>query len=99
MSIYSDVLDLERWEWDEESRQKWEEANKAIQDFYKRWRDSASTDIEHEVHLGRINKLDRMPRRLIVRKAYKTLFDRIWQRAFYMPDTGVVVTGQPGIGE
>jgi len=99
LSIYSDVLDLERWEWDEESQETWRKAGPAIQEFYKRWRDSASTDIEHEVHLGRINKLDRMPERLIVRKAYKRMFDRIWQRAFYQPESGVVVTGQPGIGE
>ena len=99
MSIYSDVLDLEQWEWYEKRQQKWEEADPDIQEVYKRWRDSASTDIEREVCIGQINSVGRMPRRLIVREAYKTMFNRIWQRAFYRPDSGVIVTGQPGIGE
>jgi len=61
MSIHSDVLDLERWEWDEESQETWQEANPAIHEFYKRWRGSASTDLGHDVYIGRLPEIDRIP--------------------------------------
>ncbi|KIJ55363.1 hypothetical protein M422DRAFT_151745, partial [Sphaerobolus stellatus SS14] len=43
--------------------------------------------------------IDRIPEQFIVRKAYKPMFDHVWQRAFGKPETGVVITGQPGIGK
>ncbi|CAA7270214.1 unnamed protein product [Cyclocybe aegerita] len=35
----------------------------------------------------------------LVRDSYKELFDRIWYRGFAHPRTGVLITGQPGIGK
>ncbi|KIJ23241.1 hypothetical protein M422DRAFT_39715 [Sphaerobolus stellatus SS14] len=87
---------LERWRWDKTRQQKWEEADTDVQEFYKRWRDSTSTELEDEVYIGRIPRISRIPAQFIVRKAYKTMFDHIWQRAF---SKGVVITGQPGIGK
>ncbi|KIJ34813.1 hypothetical protein M422DRAFT_34915 [Sphaerobolus stellatus SS14] len=84
----ADALDLERWTWDEASQQNWKEADPHVQKFYKDW-----------LRIGRIPGIGRIPQQFIVRKAYKPMFDHVWQRAFGKPETGVVITGQPGIGK
>ena len=93
------LLELERWIWDETGQKAWKKASSVIQDFYKRWRDSGSTELGHEVYIGELLEIPRIPEQFIVREAYKMLFDHTWRRAFRRPRSGVVVTGQPGIGE
>ncbi|GJJ09234.1 hypothetical protein Clacol_003456 [Clathrus columnatus] len=90
--------DLTRWDWDDNSRQEWKKARPAIQEFYNKWRDSSETVLSHEVYIGHVPGLKNVPHEFIVRNSYKTTFDQIWQRAFKYTDTGVVLTGQPGIG-
>ncbi|KAG6820340.1 hypothetical protein H0H93_002000 [Arthromyces matolae] len=36
---------------------------------------------------------------ILVRDSYKSLFERTWQYAHRRPDTGLIITGQPGSGK
>ncbi|GJJ07139.1 hypothetical protein Clacol_001339 [Clathrus columnatus] len=89
--------DLTHWDWDDNSRQKWEKARPAVQEFYKKWRVSSETALSQEVYIGHVPGFKKVPNQFIVRNSYKTTFDRIWQRAFRYPRTAVDVSAsEPG---
>ncbi|GJJ07082.1 hypothetical protein Clacol_001281 [Clathrus columnatus] len=91
--------DLTQWEWLKGSKRRWEKAEPPVQEFYNKWRSSSGSALSQEINIGRIPQFRNAPKQFIVRDSYKTMFDHIWERAFQQPDTGVVLTGQPGVGK
>ncbi|KAL4249321.1 Crinkler effector [Abortiporus biennis] len=91
--------DVNNWEW--LGRTDWKKASSEWQIFNSRWR-SASTEWPDDVVDGRLifsrpkANLDEV---LIVRDEYPTLFEQIFFWGFRRSRSGVVITGQPGVGK
>jgi len=99
----------DRWNWPEENRRVWEPAKGPWLAFYEACREKPEdwpkdprkqTDpviMQFDVD-NAPPKLALMAGRLYVRSCYPVILERVKKIRQYLPATGVILTGQPGIG-
>ena len=92
-------VDPNNWEWTPQSRATWVLAEEPWQEFRSKWY-GAEPAANHSPTLS----LEPLPlwdsiSSIVVRECYPKIFDNIWACGLSSHgDTGVIVTGQPGIG-
>lgn len=101
-SIASDYIHVasQNWEWQDYDRQQWEQLppNHQWTRFASKWR-----SIGADAFIQANRKLDlALPTlgvdSLMIRDCYREAEELVWSRALNLPDTGVIFTGQPGVG-
>ncbi|PCH42713.1 hypothetical protein WOLCODRAFT_138046 [Wolfiporia cocos MD-104 SS10] len=91
----------EEWDWQNQFRQKWDIAPPHWQAFLQHWRSKPDGDTQNAPYplSLKIQELRKMAREILVLESYQKLFDRAWNLYLRSPDTGIVLTGQPGTGK
>ncbi len=99
------MVDPDNWEWRDESISKWEVAVENWQAFNTIWYGASAAQCA-SLHDSRSPFLALGPlaatvglTSILVRECYVTMVERIWSLALWLDCfSGVVLTGQPGIG-
>ncbi|KAL4242986.1 hypothetical protein ABKN59_011616 [Abortiporus biennis] len=100
--------DRNHWEqWNKPSQQGWKKASSDWQEFNTKWRATTTTwpkdDFDFDNNSdGRRPIIPCLPDdqpSIIVRDEYPRLFEKIFFWGLSMPDSGVLILGQPGIGK
>jgi len=103
-SIVSDHIheDPANWTWRDRGCQKWEKLKKGDrwQEFADKWRNLKDLNLEDlsGSFLDDLALPVSQDNTLMVRKCYVEAEKLVWKRALCFPDTGVIITGQPGSG-
>jgi hypothetical protein len=102
--IFSDRIheDPTNWTWEDPERHCWEKVatRNPWQKFADKWRHSKELELG-DLSGSFLNDISLPPSQdssLMVRKCYLEAEKLIWKQARSMPGTGVIITGQPGIG-
>ena len=68
--------------------------------FNDRWYGNVGSRLDESSALLDVSGIGSDIESIIVLQSYVTMFDHIWARAFGddFPETGFIITGQPGIG-
>ena len=68
--------------------------------FNDRWYGNVDSRLDESSALLDVSGIGGDIESIIVLQSYVTMFDHIWARAFGddFPETGFIITGQPGIG-
>jgi len=102
-SIVTDHIheDPANWIWHDHERQQWEKLETGPwHEFADKWRYSKELDLE-DLSGSSLNDIAlpaSQDHSFIVRECYVEAEKLIWKRAWSMPGTGAIITGQPGIG-
>ena len=102
LDLLPTFVDPDNWEWKtNESRAVWKPANVHWQNFRTKW--YGVTESQSALPSLSLKPLpDLRPSTsssILVRESYVTMFDTVWARAISSEGrTGVIITGQPGIG-
>ena len=93
-------IESENWTWDDQSG--WKFAGKEWQEFNRLWYGNVDRRLESDDPSVTLDAVDigAIVQRIIVRPSYVTMFDQVWAQAFMWrdPESGVIITGQPGTG-
>ena len=96
--------DPANWIWRGREREAWIKFQKGSrwQDFADKWRNLKDSDLDREDLSGSFLNDLALPasqdKSLMVRKCYVEAEKLVWKWALSYPSTGVIITGQPGIG-
>ncbi|KAF8345309.1 hypothetical protein F5887DRAFT_1061853 [Amanita rubescens] len=93
--------DPANWTWDDPERGRWEKGGVVWQRFANKWRNAEGFDRENPSGTM-VDGLDlpaSQDHSLMIRNCYVEAEKLVWKNAVSLPDTGVIITGQPGIGK
>ncbi|KAJ3497409.1 hypothetical protein NLJ89_g10352 [Agrocybe chaxingu] len=97
--------DPANWQWSDGSRAVWELAQQDLQEFAARWYGATAAQCATLVDpefpsLPLPTPFNSSLSSILVRKSYVEIFNQVWARALSSQGlTGVLITGQPGIGK
>ncbi len=81
-------------------REEWKKKDGVWQKFAHKWRNAKNFDQEDLSGLNIVLAMPELSRdnSLMVRSCYVEAEKLVWKKALSLPEAGVIVTGQPGIG-